>query len=232
MSLPPGFLDELRTRVSLSSVVGRKVTWDVRKSNQGKGDMWAPCPFHQEKSASFHVDDRKGYYYCFGCHAKGDALTFVKETENLSFIEAVELLAREAGMVMPARDPQDVQRTDTRNQLTDVMEEAVKWFRLQLKTSAAAEARAALTDAGLRGCERTPVRRLSQGQRRRCGLARLLLSRSTPLWVLDEPFNALDADACRWLAERLGEHLQRGGLLVLTSHQSVPLPPPTRELQL
>lgn len=95
-----------------------------------------------------------------------------------------------------------------------------------------AEARAALTDAGLRGCERTPVRRLSQGQRRRCGLARLLLSRSTPLWVLDEPFNALDADACRWLAERLGEHLQRGGLLVLTSHQSVPLPPPARELQL
>ena len=62
MSLPPGFLDELRTRVSLSSVVGRKVTWDMRKSNQGKGDMWAPCPFHQEKSASFHVDDRKGYY--------------------------------------------------------------------------------------------------------------------------------------------------------------------------
>lgn len=95
-----------------------------------------------------------------------------------------------------------------------------------------AQARAALADAGLRGCERTPVRRLSQGQRRRCGLARLLLSRSAPLWVLDEPFNALDADACAWLAERLQDHLQRGGLLVLTSHQSVPLPPPERELQL
>lgn len=95
-----------------------------------------------------------------------------------------------------------------------------------------AQARAALADAGLRGCERTPVRRLSQGQRRRCGLARLLLSRDAPLWVLDEPFNALDADACTWLAERLQEHLQRGGLLVLTSHQSVPLPPPERELQL
>lgn len=95
-----------------------------------------------------------------------------------------------------------------------------------------AQARAALADAGLRGCERTPVRRLSQGQRRRCGLARLLLSRDAPLWVLDEPFNALDADACAWLAERLQDHLQRGGLLVLTSHQSVPLPPPARELQL
>ena len=149
MSLPPGFLDELRSRLTLSQVVGRKVTWDARKSNMAKGDYWAPCPFHQEKSPSFHVDDRKGFYYCFGCHAKGDALTFVKETENLSFIEAVELLAREAGIVMPARDPQDVQRTDTRNQLTDVMEEAVKWFRLQLKTSAAAEARAYLAKRGL-----------------------------------------------------------------------------------
>ena len=75
MSLPPGFLDELRTRLTLSDVVGRKVMWDSRKSNQAKGDMWAPCPFHQEKTASFHVDDRKGYYYCFGCHAKGDAST-------------------------------------------------------------------------------------------------------------------------------------------------------------
>lgn len=149
MSLPPGFLDELRTRVSLSSVVGRKVTWDQRKSNQGKGDMWAPCPFHQEKSASFHVDDRKGYYYCFGCHAKGDALTFIKETENLGFMEAVEVLAREAGMPMPARDPKAAQVADRRSQLVAVMEEAVKWFRLQLKTSAAAEARAYLAKRGL-----------------------------------------------------------------------------------
>ncbi len=144
MSLPPGFLDELRTRVSLSQVVGRKVTWDMRKSNMAKGDWWAPCPFHQERSASFHVDDRKGFYYCFGCHAKGDAVTFVKENDNVSFMEAVEILAREAGMQMPARDPQAAQKADRRSLLSQVMEEAVKWFRLQLKTSAAAEARAYL----------------------------------------------------------------------------------------
>ena len=78
MSLPNGFLDELRSRVSIAQVVGRKVTWDARKSNTGKGDFWAPCPFHQERTASFHVDDRKGFYYCFGCHAKGDALTFLR----------------------------------------------------------------------------------------------------------------------------------------------------------
>ena len=149
MNLPPGFLDDLRTRTSLSQVVGRKVTWDARKSNPGKGDLWAPCPFHQEKTASFHVDDRKGYYYCFGCHAKGDAVSFVKETENVGFMEAVEILAREAGMPMPERDPAAAEKADQRSELSRVMEEAFKWFRLQLKTSAAAEARAYVTRRGL-----------------------------------------------------------------------------------
>lgn len=141
MSLPPGFLEELRNRLPLSQVVGRKVIWDPRKSNRGKGDFWAPCPFHTEKSASFHVDDRKGFYYCFGCHAKGDAVSFVKETENVGFVEAVEILAREAGMVMPARDPQAAQTADRRSELVRVMDEAVKWFRLQLNTQAGAGAR-------------------------------------------------------------------------------------------
>ncbi|WP_417720882.1 DNA primase [Salipiger sp.] len=150
MSLPPGFLDELRTRTSLVQVVGRKVLWDSRKSNQGKGDMWAPCPFHQEKSASFHVDDRKGFYYCFGCQAKGDAISFVKETENVEFMEAVEILAREAGMTMPARDPQAQVRTDRRDRLAAVMEQALRWFRLQLRTGAAAEARGYLERRGLK----------------------------------------------------------------------------------
>ncbi|MBO6777713.1 MAG: DNA primase [Marinibacterium sp.] len=149
MSLPPGFLDELRTRLSLSQVVGRKVMWDPRKSNQGKGDMWAPCPFHQEKTASFHVDDRKGYYYCFGCHAKGDAITFVRETENVSFMEAVEILAGEAGMQMPERDPQAQEKADRRTLLAEVMEQAVQFFRLQLRTGAAAESRAYLDRRGL-----------------------------------------------------------------------------------
>ena len=149
MSLPPGFLDELRTRTSLSQVVGRKVLWDTRKSNQAKGDMWAPCPFHQEKTASFHVDDRKGYYYCFGCHAKGDAISFVRETENVSFMEAVEILAGEAGLQMPARDPKAQEKADHRTKLTDVMEQAVRFFRLQLRSAAGSEARDYLARRGL-----------------------------------------------------------------------------------
>ncbi|MBY6046568.1 DNA primase [Vannielia litorea] len=149
MSLPPGFLDELRTRLSLSDVVGRKVMWDRKKSNQGKGDMWAPCPFHHEKTASFHVDDKQGYYYCFGCHAKGDAISFVRETENVGFMEAVEILAGEAGMQMPARDPRAQEKADATTRLTGVMEQAVQWFRLQLKTGAGAAARDYLAGRGL-----------------------------------------------------------------------------------
>ncbi|PSL20021.1 DNA primase [Shimia abyssi] len=141
MSLPPGFLDELRTRTSLTQVVGRKVMWDQRKSNQGKGDMWAPCPFHHEKTASFHVDDRKGYYYCFGCHAKGDAISFVKETENVEFMEAIRILADEAGMKIPERDPQAQQKADRRTQLAEIMEMAVQHFRLMLKSGAGNTAR-------------------------------------------------------------------------------------------
>ncbi|NCO16988.1 MAG: DNA primase, partial [Alphaproteobacteria bacterium] len=98
MSLPPGFLDELRARVPISEVVGRRVTWDMRKSSAARGDFWACCPFHEEKSPSFHVDDRKGFYHCFGCHASGDAIKFLTERENMGFMDAVEELARAAGM--------------------------------------------------------------------------------------------------------------------------------------
>lgn len=149
MSLPPAFLDELRARVPVSRVVGPRVVWDLRRSNQGKGDWWAPCPFHQEKTASFHVDDAKGFYYCFGCHAKGDALTFLREAEGMGFMEAVAALASEAGMAMPERTPEARAQSDRRAGLVEVMELAVRWFRLQLQTGAAAGARAYLDGRGL-----------------------------------------------------------------------------------
>ena len=85
----------------------------------------------------------------------------------------------------------------------------------------AAAAAAALSQAGLRGRERAPARVLSQGQRKRVALARLVLGSDAPLWVLDEPFNALDVAATDWLIELIGTHVGRGGIVVLTSHQSV-----------
>jgi DNA primase len=151
MKLPPGFVDELRSRLTLSSVVGRKVTWDRKKSNAAKGDWWAPCPFHQEKTASFHADDRKGFYYCFGCQAKGDVIGFVRETENLSFMEAVERLAREAGMAMPAPDPQAAARADRASQLVAVMEQAIRHYRMILRSGAGGPARDYLAGRGLTG---------------------------------------------------------------------------------
>ncbi|WP_134679281.1 DNA primase [Paracoccus ravus] len=149
MSLPPQFLDEIRARVPLSRVIGRKVTWDLRRSNQAKGDWWAPCPFHGEKTASFHVDDQKGFYYCFGCHAKGDALSFLREAEGMGFIDAVQMLAAEAGLPMPERDPRQVERADRRTELVDVMEQAVRWYRMQLGMGLAEAARAYLARRGL-----------------------------------------------------------------------------------
>ena len=140
MSLPNGFLEELRARVSLTALVGRKVTWDRRKSQPGKGDWWAPCPFHQEKSASFHVVESQGFYKCFGCGASGDAITFLRETENMSFMEAVQSLAEDAGMQMPSRDPKAAQREARRKSLSDVAEIAAKWFAAQLSGARAGAA--------------------------------------------------------------------------------------------
>ncbi len=150
MSLPPGFLEELRNRVSLASIVGRKVTWERGKTNPSRGDFWAPCPFHQEKTASFHVKDREGFYYCFGCQAKGDAITFLRELEGMGFMEAVEVLAREAGMEIPAQDPRAAAKEKERRGLAEVMEACVQHYRLMLRGGKAQAAREYLSGRGLK----------------------------------------------------------------------------------
>ncbi|WP_428515477.1 CHC2 zinc finger domain-containing protein [Roseovarius sp.] len=101
MCLPRDLIDEVRARSSLTKLAGRSVVWDPRKSNPGKGEMWAKCPFKIEKSVSFRVDESKGYYYCFDCKAKGDVFRFVREMENAGFEEAVRILAVEAGIPFP-----------------------------------------------------------------------------------------------------------------------------------
>ena len=106
------FIERIRERTDLAELAA-----EVTKVKRSGRSVMAVCPFHQEKTPSFHVDDRKGYYYCFGCHAKGDAISFVRETENVGFMEAVEILAREAGMQMPARDPEAQKRADRRGGL-------------------------------------------------------------------------------------------------------------------
>ena len=129
MAFPPGFLDELRARLSLSDVVGRKVSLKRRSGSEYAG----LCPFHNEKTPSFTVNDKKGFFYCFGCHEKGDAIGFVMKTEGLSFPESVEKLAREVGMEVPRATPQERERSERASTLQDVVEQAARWFQKQLR---------------------------------------------------------------------------------------------------
>ncbi len=149
MRVPPSFLEDIRGRVAISSVVGRKVAWDRRKTNVGKGDYWACCPFHGEKSPSFHVEDRKGRYHCFGCKASGDIFTFLVEKEGLSFPEAVERLAAEAGLPMPQVSEADIEREEQRASLYDIMEIAAQFFETELQAARGAKARGYLADRQL-----------------------------------------------------------------------------------
>ncbi|QFY60730.1 DNA primase [Rhizobium grahamii] len=151
MRFSNSFLDEIRDRVPISDVIGRRVSWDKRKTNVPRGDYWACCPFHGEKSPSFHCEDRKGRYHCFGCGVTGDHFRFLTELEGLSFPEAVQQIADMAGVSMPVADPVMERREKERTSLLDVMELATKFFQDQLQTALGARARAYLRDRGLTG---------------------------------------------------------------------------------
>ena len=97
MGFPPSFLDDLRTRVSLSQLAGRRTTL-TQHGMEFKG----LCPFHNEKTPSFTINEEKGFFHCFGCEAHGDIFGFVMQLEGLSFVEAVEQIANECGIAMPA----------------------------------------------------------------------------------------------------------------------------------
>lgn len=149
MRFPPTFLDDIRARIPISQVVGRRVAWDKRKSNPGRGDYWACCPFHGEKTPSFHAENRKGRYHCFGCGASGDHFTFLVEQEGLSFPEAVAQLAAEAGIPLPERDPDSERREAERATLHDVMEKAALFFEASLLAAEGVKARAYLCDRAI-----------------------------------------------------------------------------------
>ncbi len=151
MRYPPHILDAIRARLAISDIVGPHVQWDRRKSNPGRGDFWACCPFHQEKTPSFHADNRRGRYYCFGCQASGDHFTFLTEKEGLSFPEAVERLAADAGVTLPERDTEDETRREERLGLVEVMEMAARFFEAALDAPAGAAARGYLAERGVTG---------------------------------------------------------------------------------
>lgn len=144
MSISPQFLDELRSRLALHEIVGRKVRLN-RAGREWKG----LCPFHNEKSPSFHVNDEKGFYHCFGCGAHGDAVEFLKVAEGRSFREAVEELSGLAGLEMPRETPQDREKVERLATLQDVMAAAQAWFAEQFSGIQGGKARSYARQRGL-----------------------------------------------------------------------------------
>ncbi|MBX7502639.1 DNA primase [Qipengyuania sp. YG27] len=155
MALSPQWLDELRMRTTLSAVIGRT----LRLTKAGR-EFKACCPFHNEKTPSFYVNDEKGFYHCFGCEAHGDAIRWLTDQRGMPFMDAVKELAAEAGMEVPAPDPRAAQRAEKRASLHDVTAAAQDWFVGNLKSADGAQARAYL---GRRGFSDATIREFGFG---------------------------------------------------------------------
>lgn len=128
MTIPPRFKDEIRNRLQLSAIIGKKVRL-TRAGREFKGC----CPFHGEKTPSFYVNDDKQFYHCFGCGAHGDVIEFVMRHDNLSFIDAIEGLAAEAGLQMPKFDKAQVEKFEKEKSLYDLLDDAAKFFTTEFE---------------------------------------------------------------------------------------------------
>ena len=138
------FLEELKARLRPSDIIGRT----VKLKRQGR-EYVGLSPFTKEKSPSFFVNDDKGFFHDFSSGKHGDVISFLQETERLSFVEAVQRLAGEAGMALPAEDPQAAEREAKKQGLTDWMDLAQKWFAANLRRSPGKAAREYLEKRGL-----------------------------------------------------------------------------------
>ncbi len=144
MTLTPQFLDELRSRTLLSALVGKSV-----KLQKAGREFRGCCPFHNEKTPSFYVNDDKAFYHCFGCSAHGDAIRWMTDQRGLPFMDAVKELAQAAGMDMPAMDPRAAEKAEAAKGLYEAMDDAARWFTEQLMGIAGGEARAVLERRGI-----------------------------------------------------------------------------------
>ena len=180
MAFPSGFLDELRSRVRLSSVVGRHVKL-TRKGREYQG----LCPFHNEKTPSFSVNEDKGFFHCFGCGAHGDAIAFEMRLSHLSFSDAIEKLAAEAGMEVPQATQEERQAESRRASLHDAMEAACQFYEAQLHSAVGREGLAYLKNRGL--SDETIARfRLGWSPDNRYALKTAIMSDQIPEALLSE----------------------------------------------
>jgi DNA primase len=143
---PTSFVDDLKSHVDIVQVVQERVP--LRKS----GATWKGlCPFHGEKTPSFHVNGDKGFFHCFGCGVGGDVIKFVELNDKVSFPEAVRMLAARAGLTVPEAEDakQDAESAREREALLKAHEVAAAWFREQLMAPVGAPARRLLADRGM-----------------------------------------------------------------------------------
>ena len=144
MAFPSGFLDELRGRISLSGLISRR----VKLARRGR-EFAGLCPFHHEKTPSFYVVEDKSFFHCFGCGAHGDVIGFAMRADNLDFIEAVEKLAGEAGLVVPRATAQERERAQRQKTLLEATDAAATFYEDRLWAPAGARAREYLQGRGL-----------------------------------------------------------------------------------
>lgn len=142
-------LRQVRDRVSIADYAGKRLAWDKRKTRPAAGDYWACCPFHQEKSSSFHVLDQKGIFKCFGCGERGDVFTLAMKLEGISFPEAVERIAEIAGMPLPKDSHEDRGESDHRKRLYQLVARTARLYADALRSSGGADARKYLQGRGL-----------------------------------------------------------------------------------
>lgn len=180
MAFPDSFLEELRNRLPLSGVVGRS----VRLIKRGR-EFTGLCPFHNEKSPSFTVNDDKGFFHCFGCGAHGDVIGFTMRNSGMAFPEAVELLAGEAGLEVPRMRPEDREKAEQVATLGKVLEEATSWYQAQLKAAVGNEARAYIQKRGLKP-ETVERFRMGFAPQSRTALKEAMLARKLPEDLLIE----------------------------------------------
>ncbi len=127
MKIPPGFIDEIRNRLPVSEIVGKRVKL-IRRGRE----FVACCPFHNEKTPSFTVNDDKGFFHCFGCGEHGDVVGFIMRHDGLSFPEAVEHCASQVGMTVPQESPAEQEAREKRAGLADLAEAAAAFFQGEL----------------------------------------------------------------------------------------------------
>jgi DNA primase len=221
MAFPPGFLDELRSRVSLAGLISRRVKL-VRRGREYAG----LCPFHHEKTPSFYVVEDKSFFHCFGCGAHGDVIGFVMRADNLDFIEAIEKLAGEAGLAVPRATPQERERAQQQKTLLGALEDAAAFYEARLASPAGARARNYLDERGLdtetirhfrlgwAPDERQALRRSLSGDYSEPLLIEAGLLRRPSSAAADEPIDYFRSRVMFPIGDRAGRVIAFGGRMI------------------